>query len=155
MRSRRETEHDCWTQKWVIAWIACDTHAVFPSYKIHGENCPCRCLQRHRRGPLAHPRQHGHPWEVHRAAHPVGGSGVAAHARRPRDLVPHTWCMAARGPITHSSPSQITSTLIQNISEWEFPKLNLTVLLTNVTLVRNRLAYSKSGSHGNNTVALR
>ena len=52
--------------------------------------------------------------------------------------------MAARGPITHSSPSQITITLIQNISEWEFPKLNLTVLLTKVTLVRNRLAYSKS-----------
>ena len=98
----------------------------------------------HRRGPLAYPRQHGNPWEVHRAAHPVGGSGVAAHARRPRDLVPHTWCMAARGPITHSSPSQITNTLIQNISEWEFPKLNLTVLLTKVTLVRNRLAYSKS-----------
>ena len=81
---------------------------------------------------------------------PTRCGGVGRGRSRPtvRDLVPHTWCMAARGPITHSSPSQITSTLIQNISEWEFPKLNLTVLLTNVTLVRNRLAYSKSGSHG-------
>ena len=84
------------------------------------------------------------------------GGGVGRGRSRPtvRDLVPHTWCMAARGPITHSSPSQITSTLIHNISEWEFPKLNLTVLLTNVTLVRNRLAYSKSGSHGTSTAKI-
>ena len=93
------------TQKWVIAWTRLRYpefgHAVFPSYKIHGENCRCRCPQGHRRGPLAHPRQHGHPWEVHRAAHPVGGSGVAAHARRCViwSLMLGVWRPAARAAI--------------------------------------------------------
>ena len=37
------------TQKWVTAWTRLRYpefgHAVFPSYKIHGENCRCRCPQ--------------------------------------------------------------------------------------------------------------